>query len=177
VFNFQFSISDFQSPISNLEVRISDRHLEISNFKWRIAQRWFGWAGICRWIIALLLVTSLPGCVHRRLTVQSNPPGARVLFDGEEVGETPTSVDFTHYGTHEVVLQKDGYDTLKTMQTVPAPWYQIPPIDFFSDNLLPFQLTNRHEFNYQLQASPTVPSTQGLRDRANNLRSEAHAGL
>jgi hypothetical protein len=124
----------------------------------------------------MLTAASLSGCVHRRLTVNSNPPGARVLLDGEEVGETPTSVDFTHYGTHEVVLQKDGYDTLKTMQTVPAPWYQIPPLDFFSDNLLPYQLTNRHEFSYQLQPSPTVPSTQGLRDRANSLRSEAHAG-
>lgn len=127
-------------------------------------------------LLACLAITLLPGCVHRRLTVNSNPPGARVLLDGEEVGETPTSVDFTHYGTREVVLQKDGYDTLKTMQTVPPPWYQVPPLDFFADNLLPYQLTNRHEFTYQLQPSPTVPSTQGLRERATNLRSEAHAG-
>ena len=128
------------------------------------------------WLVGLAVFACVPGCVHRRLTINSNPPGARVLLDGEEVGETPTAVDFTHYGTREVVLQKDGYDTLKTMQTVPPPWYQVPPIDFFSDNLLPFQLTNRHEFNYQLQPSPTVPSTQGLRERANSLRSEAHGG-
>ena len=127
-------------------------------------------------MLTLLWLALLPGCVHRRLTVNSNPPGARVLLDGEEVGETPTSVDFTHYGTREIVLQKDGYDTLKTMQTVPPPWYQIPPLDFFADNLLPYQLTNRHEFSYQLQPSPTVPSTQGLRERANSMRSEAHAG-
>lgn len=99
-----------------------------------------------------------------------------MLLDGEEVGETPTSVDFTHYGTREIVLQKDGYDTLKTMQTIPPPWYQWPGLDFFADNLLPYQLTNRHEFSYQLQPSPTVSSTQGLRERANNMRSEAHSG-
>ncbi|TXT29143.1 MAG: PEGA domain-containing protein [Planctomycetota bacterium] len=99
-----------------------------------------------------------------------------MLLDGEEVGETPTSVDFTHYGTREVVLQKDGYETLKTLQTVPPPWYQIPVLDFFADNLLPYQLTNRHEFSYQLQPSPTVPSTQGLRERASSVRSEAQAG-
>ena len=127
-------------------------------------------------LMACLTFALLPGCVHRRLTVNSNPPGARVLLDGQEIGETPTSIDFTHYGTREVVLQKDGYDTLKTMQTVPPPWYQVPPLDFISDNLLPYQLTNRHEFSYQLQPSPTVPSTQGLRERAINLRSEAHAG-
>ncbi len=117
-----------------------------------------------------------PGCVHRRLTVNSNPPGARVLLDGDEVGETPTSVDFTHYGTREVVLQKDGYETLKTLQKVPPPWYQIFPIEFFADNLLPFQVTNRHEFNYQLQPSSTIVPTQELLGRANGLRSEAHTG-
>ncbi len=144
---------------------------QISNLKFQISigNRRFS-------MLAIITLALLPGCVHRRLTVNSNPPGARVLLDGEEVGETPTSVDFTHYGTREIVLQKDGYDTLKTMQTVPPPWYQIPPIDFFADNLLPYQLTNRHEFSYQLQPSPTVPSTQGLRERANSMRSEAHAG-
>ena len=86
------------------------------------------------------------------------------------------TLDLGTYGTHDVVLQKDGYDTLKTMQTVPPPWYQRLPFEIFSDNLLPFQLTNRHDFSYQLQPSPTVPSTQGLRERANSLRSEAHAG-
>lgn len=124
----------------------------------------------------LLTVSLFAGCVHRRMTVNSDPPGARVLLDGDEIGETPTSVDFTHYGTREVVLQKDGYDTLKTMQTVRPPWYQVFPLEFFSDNLSPIQLTNRHEFKYQLQANPTVTSTQGLRDRANNLRSDAHSG-
>lgn len=131
-----------------------------------------------RFSFALLLATAalsaLPGCVHRRMTVTSNPPGARVLLDGNEVGETPTSVDFTHYGTREVVLQKDGYDTLKAMQKVPAPWYQILPFEFFADNLLPYQLTNRHEFTYQLQPSSTIVPTQELLGRANSLRSEAH---
>lgn len=127
-------------------------------------------------LFGVALFVLLPGCVHRRLTVNSNPPGARVLLDGEEIGETPTSVDFTHYGTREVVLQKDGYETLKTLQAVPAPWYQIPVLDFFADNLLPYQLTNRHEFSYQLQPNPTVPSTQGLRERASSVRSEAQAG-
>lgn len=127
-------------------------------------------------LFAVVALSALPGCVHRRLTVTSNPPGARVLLDGNEVGETPTSVDFTHYGTREVVLQKDGYDTLKTLQTVPAPWYQILPFEFFADNLLPFQVTNRHEFTYQLQPSSTIVPTQELLGRANALRSEAHAG-
>ena len=150
--------------------------LKIENCKLRIANCRSGHLGLRALLIGVVLSVLLPGCVHRRLTVNSNPPGARVLLDGEEVGETPTSVDFTHYGTREVMLQKDGYDTLKTMQTISPPWYQIPGIDFFADNLLPYQLTNRHEFSYQLQPSPTVPSTQGLKERASSMRSEAHAG-
>ena len=143
----------------------------ISNFRFQTSSH-----GRRCLVSAFLLLAICPGCVHRRLTINSNPPGARVLLDGEEVGETPTSVDFTHYGTREVVLQKDGYDALKTLQTVSPPWYQVAPLDFFADNLLPYQLTNRHEFSYQLQPSPTVSSTQGLRERASSTRSEAHAG-
>ena len=127
-------------------------------------------------LFAIALLSAAPGCLHRRMTITSNPPGARVLLDGEEVGETPTSVDFTYYATREVVLQKDGYDTLKTLQKVPTPWYQFVPLDFVTDNLLPFQLTNRHEFTYQLQPSSTIVPTQELLGRANALRSEAHAG-
>ena len=158
-----------ESQISNLKFQISNCLARPPEFGVRLLN-----APVL--LLGLVLLTLLPGCVHRRLTVNSNPPGARVLLDGEEVGETPTSVDFTHYGTREIVLQKDGYDTLKTMQTVPPPWYQIPPFDFFADNLLPYQLTNRHEFSYQLQPSPTVSSTQGLRERASSMRSEAHGG-
>lgn len=158
-----------KSEIRNLKSKIRDSF----PFQWGFGLRASGFQTV---LLGLALLALLPGCVHRRLTINSNPPGARVLLDGEEVGETPTATDFTHYGTREIVLQKDGYDTLKTLQTVPPPWYQVPPLDFFSDNLLPFQLTNRHEFTYQLQPSPTVPSTQGLRERANSMRSEAHAG-
>ena len=131
----------------------------------------------CRtWLFVVVAIACLPGCVHRRLTVNSNPPGARVLLDGEEVGETPTSVDFTHYGRREIVLQKDGYETLKTLQRVRTPWYQRIPLDFFSDNLIGVQLTNRHEFSYQMQPAATIVPTQELLGRANSLRSEAHAG-
>ena len=156
-----------ETRISKIETR--DSRPEPAGFEFRVS-------GLHCWLLGLAVIALLPGCVHRRMTINSDPPNARVLLDGDEVGETPTSVDFTHYGTHEVVLQKDGYDTLKAMQTVRAPWYQIFPIEFFADNLLPYQLTNRHEFTYRLQPSPTVGSTQGLRDRANSLRSEAHVG-
>jgi len=55
---------------------------------------------------------------------------------------------------------------------VRTPWYQVPPFDFFSDNLLPTQVTNRNEFTFQLVPQVVVPQSE-LIERANTLRTEA----
>lgn len=109
------------------------------------------------------------------MTIRSDPPGALVLVDGEERGYTPMQMDFTYYGTREITLIKDGYETLTVVQPVKTPWYQIVPIDFFADNLLPFKVTDRHEFRYPLKPQVIVP-TQELLDRAGALRSETQIG-
>lgn len=109
------------------------------------------------------------------MTINSDPPGALVLVDGEEKGYTPAPIDFTYYGTREITLIKDGYETVTTMQKVRTPWYQIFPLDFVSDNLLPFKVTDRHQFDYQLKPQTISPSQQ-LIDRANELRSETRLG-
>lgn len=127
-------------------------------------------------LLAALSFTALTtGCMHRRMTITSNPPGARVLVDGEDIGLTPASMDFLYYGTREITLIRDGYETHTVMQKVPAPWYQVPPLDFISDNFLPFRVTNRHRFHYELQRQQQVPQ-QSLLDRANGLRSESQFG-
>jgi PEGA domain len=115
------------------------------------------------------------GCVSRRVTVQSNPPGALVLIDGQEQGYTPYSMDFTYYGTREIQLVKPGFETLTVMQKVPKPWYQIFPIEFVSDNLWPFRVTNRSNFYYQMQPNG-IASEEGLLDRATGLRNESQVG-
>lgn len=131
-----------------------------------------------RWLLFALLVLvagSQFGCVHRRMTIRSIPSGALVKVDGEEIGYTPASVDFTYYGTREISLTKDGYETQTVMQKVKTPWYQVMPLDAVSDNLLPFEVTNRHEFTYQLQPKVVVP-TDELLNRGNLLRSETQIG-
>lgn len=122
-----------------------------------------------------MLLAVASGCVNRRLTVRSDPPGALVRLDGEDIGYTPVSRDFTYYGTREVTLVKDGYETLTTLQTVPRPWYQYFPIDLVADNLLPFRVTNRHDYTYRLNPKVIVPNDEIL-NRANGLRSEALIG-
>ncbi|MFN0197093.1 MAG: PEGA domain-containing protein [Planctomycetaceae bacterium] len=115
------------------------------------------------------------GCVHRRMTIHSEPEGALVLLDGEEVGFTPVSVSFTYYATREIKLIKDGYETMTVLEEVHPPWYQRVPFDFFSEHFLPFRVKNRHEFLYELEPKAVVP-TQELLDRAGSFRSEAQMG-
>lgn len=113
--------------------------------------------------------------MHRRMTINSNPPGARVLVDGKDIGLTPVSMDFLYYGTREITLIKDGYETKTVMQDVSMPWYQVPPLDFISDNFVPYKVTNRHGFHYDLQPQKQVPQ-RSLIDRGNSLRNAAQYG-
>lgn len=115
-----------------------------------------------------------PGCVHRRMTIDSNPVGALVLLDGKEIGYTPVSHDFIYYGTREVTLIKDGFETQTYPAVLKTPCYQWIPLDFFSDNLMPYQVTNRHRFTYQMQPKdPIRDSDQNLLQRGDAFRSES----
>jgi len=112
------------------------------------------------------------GCMHRRLTVRSDPPGAAVVIDGEEVGFTPCSIDYTYYGTREITLMKDGYKTLKAPVSLSTPWYQVFPLEFVTDNFALRKINDRREVSFTLAREELEP-TQFLEDRANSLRSEA----
>ncbi len=113
------------------------------------------------------------GCVQRRMMIRSNPPGALVYVDDYEIGVTPISSNFTYYGQRKIRLVKDGYETLTVMQSIPAPWYQIPPLDFVSENLVPGEIRDRQTFSYQLTPQRVVPTDQ-LLGRAESLRRGMH---
>ena len=105
------------------------------------------------------------------MTIRSQPAGALVYVDDYEIGTTPVSTNFTYYGTRKIRLVKDGYETLTVMQPVPAPWYQIPPLDFVSENLIPGRVRDRRELCYQMTPQLVVPTEQ-LLERAEALRSQ-----
>ncbi len=109
------------------------------------------------------------GCVRRRLTVRSNPPGALVYIDDQEIGTTPVSTPFTYYGTRKIRLVKDGYETVTVLQTFPAPWYQHPGIDFVSENLVPREIRDERIVDFELHPQRIVPM-QELLTRADELR-------
>jgi hypothetical protein len=135
------------------------------------------WRKAVHTLVLTGLVAALSGCqsVQRRMTIRSNPPGALVLVDGREIGYTPASVDFTYYGTREITLVKDGYETLTTLQCYEKPWYQYPGVEFVSDNFLPVTVTNRHDITYGMR--PAVAQAPGdLRNRGDSFRSRALMG-
>ncbi|MEZ6049491.1 MAG: PEGA domain-containing protein [Planctomycetaceae bacterium] len=123
-------------------------------------------------LLACLLLTGGSGCVFRRMMIESDPPGALAFVDGKEVGYTPAAVSFLYYGTREIKLVKDGYETLNVMQKVQAPWYQWPGIEFIADNFSPQKVTDRHVFRYSMQRQQ-VPPTNELLQRGRSFRSQA----
>ncbi|HTI51454.1 MAG TPA: PEGA domain-containing protein [Planctomycetaceae bacterium] len=130
---------------------------------------------IRRWLLpatVAVLATVSSGCMHRRLTVRSEPPGAAVVVDGEEIGFTPVSMDYTYYGTREITLIKDGYRTVTLPYKLKTPWYQYFPLEFVTDNLAFTHIRDKREVVYTLEPEVLVPTGEVL-DRANNLRSNA----
>ena len=123
--------------------------------------------------VALVVASMLPavGCVRRRLNVRTNPPGALVYVDNQQIGTTPCSVDFTYYGTREIRLIKPGFETLTVNQPIPTPWYQYPPLDFVSENLIATKIRDNRTVTYDLAPQVIVP-TQQLVDRGNQLRQD-----
>ena len=130
--------------------------------------------GAMRIFLLLTLSTSLLGCVQRRMMIRSNPPGALVYIDDYEIGTTPIATDFTYYGQRKIRLVKDGYETLTVMLPVPPPWYQIPQLDFVTENLVPGEIRDQRSYCYQLAPQVVVPTEQ-LLSRAEDLRRGAHA--
>jgi hypothetical protein len=134
-----------------------------------IGRNYLGWA-----LLGLMLCACQTGCVQRRMTVRTNPPGALLYVDDYEVGITPCSTNFTYYGTRKIRLVKDGYETLTVMQPIPAPWYEYPPIDFVTENFVPGQIRDQRVLDFQLRPQAIVPTEQ-LVARAEELRRGVHS--
>ena len=124
--------------------------------------------------VGLILSFSV-GCVQRRMTIRSNPPGALVYVDDYQVGTTPVSTDFVYYGTRKIRLIKDGYDTLTVQQPFPVPWYEIFPLDFVTENLWPWEIRDERVVDLAMVPMGTVPA-ETVVSRAELARRSAGSG-
>lgn len=114
---------------------------------------------------------SLAGCaggVDRTLVVESDPPGALVYLNDQEVGRTPAETPFLWYGTYDLALRQEGYQTVKVKPRVWAPWWQIPPLDLLAE-LVPIPLEDRRRLAYTMKPLPEV-SADRLIERAEQMR-------
>ncbi len=125
-------------------------------------------------VLGVLVVCGVMGCVERRYTIRTDPPGALAVVNGQELGLTPVSAPFTYYGDREIVLIKDGFQTQRVIQPIRAPWWDNLLTEFFSENLVPVNLRDERDFTYHLTSS-TVPATNDLLHRAESLRAQGQA--
>ncbi len=91
----------------------------------------------------------LSGCLKRTIHVTTEPPGALVWINDVEVGRTPLQTDFTHYGTYDVRVRREGYEPLLVKQKANAPVYELPPLDIAAE-AVPATLHNVVKWHYVL---------------------------
>lgn len=120
----------------------------------------------------------LGGCgrVARTVTITSDPPGAIVYLNDNEIGRTPVTTSFTWYGTYRVRLEKEGYATLALLEPIKAPWFQWVPIDLAYDTIIPGTHHDDHVLGpYKLE--PFTPAANAdVLARAREVRKEAVEG-
>ena len=83
-------------------------------------------------VVALNVSLLFSGCVERRLTINTEPQGALVILNDEEIGISPVTTSFEWYGDYWVRISKEGYETINTHRGLKPPWYDAFPFDFFA---------------------------------------------
>jgi hypothetical protein len=112
----------------------------------------------------------LAGCVERTLTINTEPEGAIVILNDEEIGISPVTTSFEWYGDYNVRISKQGYETLKTHRNLKAPWYDKFPFDFFA-MLYPKRIVDTYEWTFEL-APQKQPTTEELIRDAEELKEQ-----
>ena len=134
-------------------------------------------------LIAIIITLCFEmGCVRRRMFIRAFPEGnsqmplngAMVYVNKQPVGRTPVTCHFTHYGTMEFTLVKEGYEPLTEYRKVRAPWYQWPGIDFFSEVVWPQTITDTKQIDFQLRPERIIAQDE-LIDRAESMRRESQS--
>jgi PEGA domain len=120
-------------------------------------------------LFAAALASILPGCIEQRYVIESDPPGALVLVNGQPIGTTPVDGYYIYYGAYDFTLVKDGYQTKVVRQKITMPWFEYPGVDFITENVYPGKVEDVRRFKYCLE--PLVQVSEGdLLNQAQQLR-------
>lgn len=123
-------------------------------------------------VLGLALAIGQTGCVKRRYTIRTDPPGATVIVNNEEIGRTPVSRSFVYYGDRDITLIRDGYKTQRLIQPIKAPWFDNLLTEVFTENFIPMTLRDERAFVYKMEPDSVPPYSEVL-GRAEGLRSQA----
>ena len=122
--------------------------------------------------LTLLTVLAAAGCAERKMTVISDPPGAVVFMDGEEMGVTPVTYKFNFYGGRRFTLKHDGYETHEEIRQISPPLHMAFPMDTIWD-LTPLPARDHKTLEFKL-AEQGDPDPEELRNRAEGMRLRAY---
>lgn len=122
-------------------------------------------------VVGLVATPILSGCVERTLTVNTEPLGAMVVLNDEEIGTSPVTVSFEWYGDYNVRVSKEGYETLKTHRKLKAPWYDGFPFDFFAHTLNPGRIVDEYEWTFELEPKKEINREELIR-KAEELKKQ-----
>ncbi len=122
-------------------------------------------------IVSGLVVVLSSGCVERELTINTEPQGAMVTLNDEQIGVSPVTVTFNWYGDYWVRASKEGYETLDTHRELKAPLHDRFPFDFFADVLYPGQIVDDYEWTFELAPRQDLTREQ-LLEQADALRTQ-----
>jgi len=119
-------------------------------------------------LLLLVAALMLGGCIEREMTITSEPEGSLVFVSDVEVGRTPLTMPFTWYGDYDVILRHEGCETLKTHAHVNAPWYGLPPADFFA-SIAPWTIHDRRYLHFTMEEA-RIPTDEQLLENAEAFR-------
>jgi hypothetical protein len=118
-----------------------------------------------------LVIVLLGGCVERKLTINTDPQGAMVILNDQEIGTSPVTVPFNWYGDYWVRISKDGYETLNTHRKLKAPLHDHPPFDFITQILYPGPIVDAYEWTFEL-ATKEYPTREELIENGQSLQGQ-----
>ncbi|HUV41562.1 MAG TPA: PEGA domain-containing protein [Sedimentisphaerales bacterium] len=123
------------------------------------------------YVIALMSLIVLAGCVERKLTINTQPQGALVVLNDEEIGISPVTVNFDWYGDYNVRISKEGFETLKTHRKLKKPWYDNFPFDIWAQLLNPETIMDSYEWTFTLEEK-SYPTREKLISAAQQLKQQ-----
>jgi len=106
--------------------------------------------------IGLSVSLLLAGCVERKLTINTEPQGALVILNDEEIGTSPVTVSFEWYGDYWIRISKDGYENLNTHRPLKGPWYDSFPFDFFAEIISSDRVIDSYEWSFTLEPKKQI---------------------